>query len=99
MVKTINEQIADKCSKIRDLLTKKNEAYGNSALNPLRIFSKAGFIEQIKVRIDDKLSRLYRGTNQDLVPEDTLQDLIGYLILLQIAQDTLNVIQESIHKP
>ena len=68
---------------IRDLLVVKNSKYGDSALNPVRIFSKANSSEQIKVRIDDKLSRLARGIGEDT--EDTLCDLLGYLIMLRIA--------------
>ena len=36
------------------------------------------------MRIDDKLSRLARGT--DYADEDTVLDLIGYLVLLRIAE-------------
>ena len=69
---------------IHDLLLRKNKQYGNSALNPLRIFSTSDAIEQIKVRIDDKLSRLASG--QITETEDTELDLLGYLILLRIAR-------------
>jgi len=69
---------------IREMLIKKNRSYGDSALNPKRIFSRADCVEQLKVRIDDKLSRLQSG-NGDL-GEDTEQDLMGYLILLRIAR-------------
>ena len=41
-------------------------AYGIiSALDPLRIFSKADTTEQINVRIDDKLSQIARGTTPE----------------------------------
>ena len=69
---------------LRDMLLYKNEKYGNSALEPLRIFSKADSIEQIKVRIDDKLSRISNGAGE-LEDEDTINDLIGYLILLKMS--------------
>ncbi len=61
----------------------KNNKYGSSALSPSRIFSKADSVEQLKVRIDDKLNRIlnYNDSTED---EDVIQDLIGYLILLQI---------------
>lgn len=59
-------------------LTKKNEKYGNSALEPVRIFSKADVYEQLRVRIDDKLSRLALGQDED---EDVMLDLWGYLTL------------------
>ncbi len=68
---------------LRAMLLEKNRAYGDSALNPVRIFSKADPIEQINVRIDDKLSRLTRG---DAVGEDAERDLVGYLILKRVAE-------------
>ena len=68
---------------LEELLVSKNKKYGNSALEPKRIFSQADPVEQIKVRIDDKLSRMAAGTNDN---EDTIQDLMGYLVLLKIAQ-------------
>lgn len=69
---------------IADMLIRKNAAYGNSALDPVRIFSQADAVEQIRVRIDDKLSRLKRGSACD--DEDTVGDLIGYLVLLRVAE-------------
>ena len=39
----------------------KNQQYGDSALNPSRIFSKASAVEQLLVRIDDKLNRIKKG--------------------------------------
>ena len=64
---------------IEEMLVEKNAAYGDSALNPMRVFSKASAEEQILVRIDDKLSRLARGA---AAGEDVLADLVGYLVLL-----------------
>ena len=58
-------------------------AYGDSAFDPVRIFSQADPVEQIRVRIDDKLSRLGRGK---AAGEDVEQDLLGYLVLLRIAR-------------
>jgi hypothetical protein len=72
------------CNEIKDLLLEKNRKYGDSALNPIRVLSKSGNIEQIKVRIDDKLSRL--RNSQDDEDEDVVSDLVGYLILLKVAQ-------------
>jgi len=68
---------------IISLLLSKNESYGDSALRPVRIFSKSESTEQIRVRIDDKLSRMARGNEGG---EDVVKDLIGYLILLRIAE-------------
>ena len=73
---------------IRDLLIEKNKSYGDAALNPIRIFSKSDSSEQIKVRIDDKLSRLSKGN--EYLDEDTILDLIGYLVLLKVSQASRN---------
>ena len=67
------------CNEIRDLLLAKNKSYGDSAIEPDNIFSKLDSAQAICARIDDKL-RLDDKT------EDTLDDLIGYLILLKIAR-------------
>lgn len=80
-------KITETLDAIRDLLLEKNAAYGDSAFDPVRIFSKASPVEQIRVRIDDKISRLQRGQDTDKVPEDTVLDLIGYLVLLLIAEE------------
>jgi hypothetical protein len=78
------EAILNACIDITKLLLEKNIAYGNSALNPVRIFSKASTTEQLLVRIDDKLNRLKNGS--EYPGEDTVSDLIGYLILLKVQQ-------------
>lgn len=63
-------------------LAEKNAAYGDSVERPLRIFSRARADEQLRVRIDDKLSRVSRGAHGLGDDEDTLLDLVGYLALL-----------------
>lgn len=77
--------IAAVCDEIKDLLISKNARYGDSALNPCRVFSKSSAVEQILVRIDDKLSRIQRGAGLLGSDEDVINDLIGYLVLLKIA--------------
>lgn len=75
------KQISDE---VTNLLLMKNAAYGDSALNPAGIFAKGDAVENLCARIDDKLMRIKsKGINDDT--EDTVQDLIGYLILLRIA--------------
>lgn len=69
---------------VKEMLFEKNRKYGNSALKPTRIFSKASTIEQLKVRIDDKLSRMMSGQTDDT--EDVEQDLLGYLVILRAAK-------------
>jgi len=89
MTKKINHErnefamkVTDITNEIATMLIQKNKAYGNSALNPVRIFSRADTVEQLKVRIDDKLSRISRGSTMG---EDVVNDLIGYLVILKIA--------------
>ena len=77
------EKISSTCDQIKWLLLKKNIAYGNSALNPIRIFAKSDTVEQLYVRIDDKLNRLKNG--REYVGDNDIDDLLGYLILLKIA--------------
>jgi len=73
---------------IQAMLQNKNRKYGNSALAPKTIFSKQNPIERLKVRIDDKLLRLeQQNVDED---EDVLRDLIGYLVLLDIALQERN---------
>lgn len=83
-IKTVVEGLAN-------LLIRKNAAYGDSALNPLRIFSSAPADEQIKVRLDDKLNRIrnttLRGEQDDDFAEDVIKDLMGYLVLLRVSHD------------
>src|SRR5690625_2318026 len=69
-------------NEIATMLIEKNRKYGDSALNPARIFSKADATEQIKVRIDDKLNRIKNAQDDDT--EDAVKDLTGYLILFMI---------------
>lgn len=78
------QDISQVCDTIRELLLEKNRKYGDSALYPVRVFSKANILEQIKVRLDDKLSRLKNV--QDDEDEDVIADLTGYLILYQVAK-------------
>ena len=78
---TFKEDLDEVLKEVSDMLIQKNTAYGDAALSPVRIFSKADPREQLKVRIDDKLSRLARG---ELAGEDVIKDLIGYLVIYRI---------------
>jgi hypothetical protein len=85
--KPINQtekEIVECCEKVKELLIFKNRSYGNSALDPVRIFSKSNNTEQLLVRIDDKLSRFARGS--DYPGDNDVDDLIGYLILLKVSK-------------
>lgn len=67
------QMVDEVLEEIGAMLKAKNAAYGNSALDPIR------------VRLDDKLSRLMRGS---AAGEDVVTDLLGYLVLLRIASRT-----------
>lgn len=75
--------IRETCTALADFLVEKNRKYGNSALEPVRIFSKSGPVEQILVRIDDKVNRWIQGGQDD---EDVELDLLGYFLLLRAAR-------------
>ena len=79
-------KITEVISQLQELLITKNKAYGNSALEPINIFSKNDAVDSLCARIDDKLSRIKNKGLSDET-EDTLFDLAGYLILLIIARD------------
>ena len=76
--------ISEECDVVKDILLAKNRKYGNSAIEPCRVFSNATQLEQINVRLDDKLSRLMSGQADE--DEDIELDLIGYLMLKRIAK-------------
>lgn len=75
--------IAAVCDELKNFLVEKNRKYGDSALNPVRIFSQASTVEQLKVRMDDKLSRIRTMDPEDT--EDAYLDLLGYLVLYRAA--------------
>jgi len=80
----VDELIEKVTEDIKELLLEKNRAYGNSALNPKNVFSSGDVFESLGSRIDDKLMRIQNvGVNDET--EDTLSDLIGYLILYKVA--------------
>jgi len=85
MSKQTESKITEIMRGIEEMLIAKNRAYGDSALEPVRVFSKTDTIEQIYVRIDDKLSRVQRG--HEYPGDDTIFDLVGYLVLLLIAKE------------
>ena len=77
---TMQTHIKAVCEDLQSMLLAKNASYGNSVAEPLRVFSRATAEEGIQVRIDDKLSRLARGS--EYPGDDTVIDLAGYLVLL-----------------
>jgi hypothetical protein len=74
--------ITTECDSIKGMLLDKNRKYGNSVFEPINIFSKANWLDIIHIRIDDKLKRIQNMQADDC--EDTVLDLIGYLILKRV---------------
>jgi len=74
------------CEKLCGMLIRRNQSYGNSALDPLRLFSKASAREQLLVRIDDQLTLFTRGIESS--HNTTIVNLVGYLVLL-LAHDRM----------
>lgn len=74
-------QISQICAQLMGFLQEKNIRYGNSALEPVRVFSKLPADEQLKIRMDDKVSRII---NSDELRKNDVVDLMGYMVLICI---------------
>lgn len=79
---TTQQKIEKTINNFKDFLLEKNKRYGDSALNPKRIFSKLDSKEQLKIRMDDKISRII---NSEELRTNDVTDLIGYLFLYLIS--------------
>ena len=78
------QKITELTEAIRDLLLYKNEKYGDSAINPKKIFYKGDARNAIMIRLDDKLSRIKANT-ADTPRINDVADIIGYCTLLLIS--------------
>lgn len=74
-------------SNFASFLKEKNRRYGNSVLNPKKVFSKLSSEEQIYVRLDDKISRIM---NSDKLRKNDISDLFGYLALLMVSKEWIS---------
>ena len=88
------KKISDITDAMKDLLLYKNQKYGDSAINPKKIFYKGDSTNSILIRLDDKLGRIISNT-EDKPRVNDCCDLIGYLTLLLIS---LGVTPEDIAK-
>ena len=79
---------------MKDLLLYKNQKYGDSALNPKKIFYKGDSTNSILIRLDDKLGRVMSNTEEKPRVND-VADIIGYCTLLLIS---MGVTAEDIAK-
>jgi len=86
-IKTTKDKIEDVCNALSEFLCEKNRRYGNSAIEPARVFSNSNSSEQILVRLDDKISRIQ---NSEEIRKNDLVDFMGYLVLYCVSQDWLD---------
>ena len=84
MNKKFSKKLDKLAFRITNMLKEKNDAYGNSALEPANIFGDLNAAQALCARIDDKLMRIKNRGITDQT-EDTVDDLIGYLFLLRMA--------------
>jgi len=73
------KQIIETCENFKQFLIEKNKRYGDSALNPLNVFSKQDAESSIRIRVDDKLKRI---KNSNELRKNDVIDIMGYLFLL-----------------
>ena len=85
--KVVNEtqqKIKDILSGMTDLLLYKNKKYGDSSINPKKIFYKGDSTNSILVRLDDKIGRVMSNTEEKPRVND-VADIIGYCTLLLVS--------------
>jgi len=72
---------------LNDLLQYKNVNYGDSALNPIKVFSKVDAVNSLCQRADDKISRIQNSENLRV---NDLIDLMGYCVLICASKDWIS---------
>lgn len=74
-------------NELQKFLKEKNKRYGNSALNPIKVFSKLDTANSLYIRADDKISRI---KNADELRKNDVADLMGYCVLICIEKKWFN---------
>ena len=77
---TIVGKIDAQFERVRKLVLERNESWGNAIFAEKGIVSQLGPKERIMVALDHKLHRLKEKPDAT----DTIDDIIGYLILLLV---------------
>ena len=91
---TTQQKIKDILSGMTDLLLYKNKKYGDSAINPKKIFYKGDSTNSILIRLDDKIGRVMSNTEEKPRVND-VADIIGYCTLLLVS---MGVTSEDLKK-
>lgn len=87
-------KIVDVLDGMKQLLLYKNQKYGDSAINPKKVFYKGDSTNSILIRLDDKIGRVM--SNPDDKPRvNDVADIIGYCTLLLVS---MNVTSEDLKK-
>lgn len=81
------QKIKDILSGMTDLILYKNRKYGDSAINPKKIFYKGDSTNSILIRLDDKIGRVMSNTEEKPRVND-VADIIGYCTLLLVSMGT-----------
>lgn len=88
------QKIMDVLDGMKNLLLYKNRKYGDSAINPKKIFYKGDSTNSILIRLDDKIGRVM--SNPDDKPRvNDVADIIGYCTLLLVS---MGVTSENLKK-
>jgi hypothetical protein len=82
------QKITQVFDSMKCVVVEKNKRYGDAALAPIHIFSRLDSGEGIKVRIDDKISRIMNRGGE--MRKNDVADLMGYLALLSISYGWLD---------
>lgn len=88
------QKIKDILSGMTDFLLYKNSKYGDSAINPKKIFYKGDSTNSICIRLDDKIGRVMSNPEEKPRVND-VADIIGYSTLLLVS---MGVTSEDLKK-
>ena len=86
MTRNTQQDIILLLDNLKEFLLEKNKRYGDSAIYPAMIFSSVSAEDQIKNRLDDKLSRI---KHSDELRKNDVVDVMGYVALLMIQKKWL----------
>lgn len=78
------QKLIDVLDGMKNLLLYKNRKYGDSAINPKKIFYKGDTTNSILIRLDDKIGRVMSNTD-DKPRVNDVADIIGYCTLLLVS--------------
>lgn len=88
------QKLIDVLDGMKNLLLYKNRKYGDSAINPKKVFYKGDSTNSILIRLDDKIGRVM--SNPDDKPRvNDVADIIGYCTLLLVS---MNVTSDDLKK-